>query len=111
MLPPSPIAIPAASIAVAAVRICSQCGSTRGRAPRSERQRPQHAGGDAADEPVADLLEHQVRCGARRHRAFVPLGDRERDEEQRHADAVVEAALDVEALPDPRRDAASVTTA
>ena len=33
----------------------------------------------------------------------VDFGRRERDQQQRHADPVVEAALDVEALPDPRR--------
>jgi hypothetical protein len=34
-----------------------------------------------------------------RHCPGVPFGDGERDEEERHADSVVEAALDVEALP------------
>ena len=62
------------------------------------------AGCDASDEAVPDLLEHQVDCGVRRHLAVVPLGDGERDEEERDADAVVEAALDVEPLPDPRRN-------
>ena len=35
--------------------------------------------------------------------AGIRLGDREHDEEQRHADAIVEAALDVQALTDTRR--------
>ncbi len=33
----------------------------------------------------------------------ISLGDREHDEQERHADAVVEAALDIETLADPCR--------
>ena len=42
------------------------------------------------------------RCGRRRFRFHV--GDGDCREQQRDADAVVQAALDVEALADPRRD-------
>ena len=105
MLPPSAVATPAASSADAAVRICVQCGSIRRRrAAKRRASAAEHAGGDAADEPVADLLEHQLDGGVVGDRAGLGLGERDRDEEQRHAEAVVEAALDVEPLADPRRD-------
>ena len=40
----------------------------------------------------------------RRQGLLVPFGECKRDEEERDADSVVQAALDVEPLPDPRRD-------
>ena len=66
----------------------------RGRDPR------EHASNDS----VADLLEHEVRRRAVSDRAFVRLGDRDGDQEQRDADAVVEPTLDVETLADARRN-------
>ena len=76
------------------------------RAARSdpERERSQNAGGYAPYEAVADLLQHEVHRRVGSQGPVVPLGDRERDEEERDADSVVEATLDVETLPDPRRD-------
>ena len=105
MLPPSPVANPAARTAVATrqdlqpVRLDER---TTRRKP--ERERSEHAGCDACNEAVADLLQHEVRRCVCRHRPLVRLGERERDEEERDADSVVEAALDVESLADPRRD-------
>ena len=57
-----------------------------------------------ADEAVADLLQHEVHRSVRRQGSLVRFGEGERDEEERDADSVVQAALDVEPLPDPRRD-------
>ena len=67
----------------------------RGREPRNH----------AAEAAVADLLEHEVQRGAVSDRAFLCFGDRDGDQEKRHADAVVEPALDVQALTHARRDA------
>ena len=50
---------------------------------------------------VADLLEDEPDGVAVPDRPVLRLRDRERDEEERNAEAVVEPALDVEALPDP----------
>ena len=58
----------------------------------------------ASDDSVADLLEHEVHRRAVSDRALVRLGNRDRDQEQRDADAVVEPALDIEALADARRN-------
>ena len=69
-----------------------------------ERERSQNAGGYARYEAVADLLQHEVHGRVCRQGPVVPLRYPERDEEERDADPVVEAALDVETLPDPRRD-------
>ena len=55
----------------------------------------------AADASIPDLLEHELERGAVSDRARFRLGDRDRDQEQRHADAVVEPALDVEPLANP----------
>ena len=104
MLPPRPIAIPAASAAVAAIRICRQCGSTSEPTREPERERAQDAGGHACDEAVADLLEHEVHRSMSRRSPLVPFGEGKRDEEKRDADSVVQTALDVQPLPDPRRD-------
>jgi hypothetical protein len=53
---------------------------------------------DAAEDPVADLLGHDgdrvVACGG----LVLRVGGRERDQQQRHTDSVVEAALDIEPL-------------
>ena len=67
---------------------------TRRRCPRS------HPGEDA----VADLLEHQPNRGSVADRSGLRLRDREHDPEQRHADPVVEAALDVQALSHSARE-------
>ena len=71
----------------------------------AQRERPEDPGRDAAEQSVADLLEHEVRGRVSRGRAGVGLGDGDRDEEDRDAEPVIEAALDVEALPDTGRDA------
>src|SRR3954451_21333591 len=65
----------------------------------------ERSGADTADEPVADLLEHELGSGMRRGSAGIGLGDGDRDEEQRHAQPVVKSALHVESLTDPGRDA------
>ena len=65
-----------------------------------------NTGDDAAHEPPTDLVEHHVDSRAHRDRIVLGLRDREHDEEQRHADPVVEAALDVQALPDAYGQAA-----
>ena len=66
-------------------------------APRQRRPRPLRPG----------CRSRSARAPAEpRHRRRSPrlrLGDREHDPEQRHADPVVEAALDVQSLPDPAR--------
>ena len=54
----------------------------------------------APETSVPDLLEHELQRLAVSDRALFRLGDRDRDQEQRHADAVVEPALDVEPLTD-----------
>ena len=65
-------------------------------------------GGDARSHPgqdaVADLLEHQPNRGAVADRSGLCLRDREHDPEQRHADPVVEAALDVQTLSHSARE-------
>ena len=104
MLPPSPVAIPAAS-SCRRHRQDLQPVRLHGQATRDpERERAQDAGRHASDEAVADLLQHEVHGGVRRHSPLVPFGEGKRDEEERDADSVVQAALDVETLPDPRRD-------
>ena len=100
--PPAPSALPNASSAPASgtiwshgsgdeaapARVDDDCGCEPAR-ERSE------------DDPVPDLLRDDLRGVTVPDRALLGLGDRERDEEQGHADAVVEAALDIEALADP----------
>ena len=65
----------------------------------------QESGDDPADDPVADLLEQKRGrvSPVRDPRCDIRGGDG--GEEQRHADPVVEPALDVQALADPARDA------
>ena len=104
MLPPRPIAIPAARTAVATVRICSQCASTGKRRASRSASAPRMPAATPRDEAVADLLQHEVHRAMRRQGSLVPFGECKRDEEERDADSVVEAALDVEPLSDPRRD-------
>ena len=107
MLPPSPLAIAGGEQRggggqdLQPVRLDQATARPRSAA----RAPPSDAGDDAADQPVADLLEHELRGRVLGDRAGVGLGERDRDEEERDAEAVVEAALDVEPLPDPRRDA------
>ena len=55
---------------------------------------------DATQHAVADLLGHELGGVAVSDRSFLRQRDGERDEEERHADPVVEATLDVEALTD-----------
>ncbi len=60
---------------------------------------------DAAQHAVSDLLGHELGGVAVSDRSFLRQRDGERDEEERHADPVVEATLDVEALTDSDRKA------
>ena len=56
-----------------------------------------------ADEgAVAELLDHERERAMRAGEPGLRGGDRQRDREDRHADAVVEPALDVEALTHQR---------
>ena len=75
--------------------------STKRRDPRvdddSGRCRP---GDHAAEDAVADLLQHELGGGAVADRAVLGQRDGERDEEERDADPVVQPGLDVEALAD-----------
>ena len=59
----------------------------------------------AADDPVADLLEQERRGAAALRDLRFDVGHGHGREQQRHADSVVEPALDVEPLADPARDA------
>jgi hypothetical protein len=68
--------------------------------PRDER-----AGEHAADRAVADLLEHELDCATPAGDVRLDIRQRDRGEQQRHADAVVQPAFDVEALADSRNDA------
>ena len=58
------------------------------------------AGEQPGEDAVADLLQHEMDCVVRGHLRRVRLGESDRDEEQRHADSVVQAALDVKPLAD-----------
>jgi hypothetical protein len=69
-----------------------------------QRERADHARHDSTDDPVADLLEHELDRGMAGQRSLLGLGETDRDEEQRDTEPVVEAALDVEPLSDPRGD-------
>ena len=64
-------------------------------------------GGDACKHPgqdaVADLLEHEPSRGTVADGSGLCLRDREHDPEQRHADPVVEPALDVQSLSNSAR--------
>ena len=86
--PPIGAAMPYASAAPATGPIWSQAASTVGD-PRMARTTSAAAGArdDARDEPVPDLLGDEPNSGAVADRARLRLGDRERDEEDRHADA------------------------
>ena len=72
--------------------------------PVSTRDDDDARGGDARQHPgkdaVADLLEHESSCGPVPDRPGLRLCDGEHDPEQRHADPVVQAALDVQSLSD-----------
>ena len=76
--------------------------------PATGPRRPQHAardhsGDDTAHNAPADRLTDQPRRVGRRGVSGIGLRDGKRDREQRHAQAVVEAALDVQPLTDTRR--------
>ena len=58
----------------------------------------------ATQHAVSDLLGHELDGVAVSDRSFLRQRDGERDEKERHADPVVEAALDVEALTDSDRE-------
>ena len=70
------------------------------RPPEHDDRRGDRPGDEPADDAVADLLDDEPEGRHVAHVTGVRLRDREHDEEQRHADAVVEAALDVQPLPD-----------
>jgi hypothetical protein len=70
----------------------------------AQREPSEDSRGDAAHEPVADLLEHELDGRVVGDRPALSLGERDRDEEQRDAEPVIEAALDVQSLPDPGGD-------
>ena len=59
------------------------------------------AGGDPEQRPVPDLLDEHPDRMARARDPGLGRGDRERGDEDRHAEAVVQAALDVQRLADP----------
>ena len=79
----------------------SPSSGTQPRATPRAAPAPQAAGKESSDHPEADLLDDEP------ERLSLPaaLGRREgeRDEQQRHAQAVVQPALDVEALADAQR--------
>ena len=68
-------------------------------------RRDQNPGGDSADDPEADLLEQKLRRASALGDVRLDIGRRYGREQERHADPVVEPALDVQALADPSRDA------
>ena len=105
MLPPRAAAAAAARRAVAAVRRCSQLASIDPRrsasrsapTPKMPREQP------CPDDAVPDFVGHETDGAAVRRAFSLRLREAEGDEEERNAPArVVEAALDVEALADPR---------
>ena len=63
------------------------------------------AGHDAHQQPVADRLGDHAASLSAAQRVRAGVRERERDDERRHTEPVVEAALDVEALPERRREA------
>ena len=65
----------------------------------------QQPGGDPSDDPVADLLEQERRAASPFRDVRFDVRGRNGREQQRHADPVVEPALDVQPLADPARDA------
>ena len=78
----------------------------RGRGPTAltadpQGERTERACHQPADDSEADLLEHQShRLGLA---ATLGRGDGQRDQQQRDAEAIVQAALDVQTLSNPRR--------
>ena len=103
--PPIGSAIPKASAAPASGAIRSQPSSTRPRRPASlDDRRGREARDHAGEDPVADLLRDDPRGRPVADHALLRLRDPEGDEEERHADPVVETAFDVQSLPDPRRE-------
>jgi len=64
----------------------------------------QERGGDASDDAVADLLDQEGDPRPPTGDGGLDVRGRHGREEQRHADPVVETALDVQALADPTRD-------
>ena len=100
--PPIGVAIPYARAAPATGPIWSQAASTSACRRAVTMTAAAIAPASApADEPVPDLLRDEPDGGAVADRALLGLGDGEGDEEDRHADPVVQPALDVEPLADP----------
>ena len=92
--------------------VCERCGD-RGQEPAPlrllvvvvERRPPLHDGsGEAGDcahqNAVADRLGDHAFCVGRGERASLGIRECQRDQERWDAEAVVEAALDIESLPD-----------
>ena len=102
--PPIGSAIPNASPAPASGTICSQepptwaCRLATTTTPAAAT--PGHSGQD----PVADLLEHQPNRTPVADCSRLGLRDRQHDPEHRHADPVIQAALDVQALSNSARE-------
>ena len=94
----SPYAMPVAASGIngAHAEAASRVGA------RPQRERTEHARDQAAGDTEADLFQHQPHGFG----VTATLGGREcqRDQQQRYAQAVIQPAFDVEALPYPRRD-------
>ena len=58
------------------------------------------SGDHAADHAETDLLQDELDGGPAPDRSLLGLGDRDRDEQQRDTDAVIEPAFDIETLAD-----------
>ncbi len=104
--PPIGVAMPQARPAAARGTICSQacsvCLARSATRIAAAAAAPAITSGERA---VSDLLGHQPRGRSVSDRAALGGRDRQHDQEHRDADAVVEAALHVQALPHPHRQA------
>jgi hypothetical protein len=86
---------------VPTVRICTHAGSINPRrSPNRSNTAPRAPATTPPRTPYPICSTTSSTAPDVRDRARLRLGDREGDEEHRHADPVVEAALDVEALAD-----------
>ena len=85
----------------------SQVSSTKRRPPGVHDDRGgSRARHDSSQHAVSDLLGNELDSVAVADRSLLGQRDGERDEKQRHADPVVEATLDVEALTNSDRETA-----
>ena len=62
------------------------------------------AGGDAADDSEADLLQQEGCCAAASCDVRFNVGERNGGEQEWNADPIVEPALDIQSLANPARD-------